>query len=142
MLFSKEEETLIVEAIRWAERKSSGEIRLFVEDFCYRDSPVERASEIFAQYGMFHTTDRNGVLIYIAEKSHQFAIWGDVGIHDKVGFSFWKAEKEIMREHFISERYAEGVCKVIKQISHQLEAHFPHGPDDKNELPDEIIYGS
>ena len=99
MIFSKEEEARIVQSIRAAERRTSGEIRVFVEDFCDRDLPVERAAEIFHLYGMFNTKEQNGVLIYLAEKSHQFAIWGDAGIHERVGFQFWDAEKRLMREY-------------------------------------------
>jgi len=143
MLFSKEEETRIVQAIRAAERRTSGEIRLFVEDFCQRDHPVERAAEIFHLYGMFNTKAHNGVLIYIAEKSHQFAIWGDSGIHEQVGFQFWNAEKRLLREHLQRDEGADGVCLVIEQIGERLREHFPAPDDDKNEneLPDEIIYG-
>ena len=88
MLFSKEEEGQILEAIRWAERTTTGEIRLYVEDFCLRDHPVERAAELFQLFGMFNTKHRNGVLVYLAEKSHHFAIWGDAGINMEVGADF------------------------------------------------------
>ena len=88
MLFSKEEEQRITSAIKTAERKTSGEIRLFVEDVCFRDHPVERAEEVFQLFGMFNTKNRNAVLIYLAEKSRHFAIWGDSGIHELVGFQF------------------------------------------------------
>jgi uncharacterized membrane protein len=143
MLFSKEEESHIVQAIRAAERRTSGEIRIFVEDFCERDHPVERAAEIFHLYGMFNTKAQNGVLIYLAEKSHQFAIWGDAGIHERVGFQFWDAEKRLMREHLQRDEGAKGVCLVIEQIGERLREHFPAPDDNKNEneLPDEIIYG-
>ena len=67
MLFSKEEETQIIAAIQQAERGTSGEIRLYVEDFCMRDFPVERAEEVFQLFGMFNTKARNAVLIYLAE---------------------------------------------------------------------------
>jgi len=143
MLFTKEEETRIVQAIRAAERRTSGEIRVFVEDFCDRDHPVERAAEVFQLFGMFNTKARNGVMIYLAEKSHQFALWGDTGIHERVGFQFWEAEKRILREHLQRDEAADGMCLVIEQIGERLHEHFPAADDDKNEneLPDEIIYG-
>ncbi len=141
MLFSKEEEAHILEAIRWAERETTGEIRVFVEEFCQRDHPVERASEVFHLFGMYNTKYRNAVLIYLAEKSHHFAIWGDVGIHEQVGFQFWDAEKQLLRDHFVAGEYAQGISKVIKQIGQQLQQHFPEMPGDENELPDAIIYG-
>ena len=98
MLFTKEEEARIQAAIGAAEQVTSGEIRLFLEDFCDRDHPVDRAAEVFQLFGMFNTKQRNAVLIYIAEKSHLFAIWGDTGIHERVGFKFWDAEKELLQE--------------------------------------------
>lgn len=142
MLFSKAEEARIVESIRMAERGSSGEIRLYVEDFCLKDHPVEQAAELFQLFGMHHTKDRNAVLIYIAQKSHHFAIWGDSGIHEKVGFQFWEEEKKILKAHFQQDQAADGICKAVKLIGDRLRTHFPADDDhNENELPDEIIYG-
>jgi len=142
MLFTKEEETRITQAIRAAERRTSGEIRVFVEDFCLRDHPVERAAEVFQLFGMFNTQARNGVLVYLAEKSHHFAIWGDTGIHEKVGFQFWEAEKHLLLEHLRRDEAADGVCHVISQIGERLRQYFPVDEEkDENELPDDIIYG-
>ncbi|MEY3194330.1 MAG: hypothetical protein RIQ78_427 [Bacteroidota bacterium] len=142
MLFTKEEEARIASAIQLAEQGTSGEIRLFVEDFCLRDHPVERAAEVFDLFGMFHTKERNGVLIYLAEKSRHLAIWGDSGIHERVGGTFWEQEKQLMREHLQRDEAAEGVCKAIALMGARLQAFFPADPNDnENELPDEIIYG-
>lgn len=140
-MFSQEEEKRILDAIGQAESRTSGEIRLFVEDFCLRDHPVERAAEVFHLHGMYHTKYRNAVLVYVAEKSHNFAIWGDAGIHERVGFMFWDAEKRLLREHFSAGNYCDGICAVVAQIGEQLRQHFPELPGDTNELPDEIIYG-
>ena len=142
MFFSPEEEQRIETAIREMERQTSGEIRLFVESFCERDHPVERAAEVFYLFGMQNTRQRNAVLIYIADKSHLFAIWGDAGIHERVGFQFWDAEKQLLKSYLQKDQACEGVCAVIAQIGAQLQQYFPAHPDDnENELPDAIIYG-
>lgn len=142
MLFTQEEESRIMAAIQEMERSTSGEVRLFVEDFCDRDHPVERAAEVFQLFGMFNTKQRNGVLIYLAEKSRMFAIWGDSGIHERVGFQFWDAEKQLLRSYLQKEEACEGLCQVIAQIGARLTQYFPADPDDNaNELSDEIIYG-
>jgi uncharacterized membrane protein len=142
MLFSKEEELRILQAIQLAEAGTSGEIRLFVEDFCLRDHPVERAEELFQLHGMYHTQARNAVLIYLAEKSRHFALWGDTGIHERVGFQFWEAEKKLLREYLSRDEAAEGVCQIIRLVGEKLHTYFPFdGPHNDNELPDEIIYG-
>ncbi len=142
MLFTPEQEERIVAAIRAAEQQTSGEIRLFVEDFCDRDFPVERAAEIFHLFGMFNTRERNAVLLYLAEKSRHFAIWGDVGIHERVGFAFWEAEKKLLQDYLKKGQICEGLCRVIEQIGEKLRAFFPADPDQNdNELPDNILYG-
>ena len=142
MLFTPTEEDRIKQAIRTAEQLTSGEIRLYLEDFCDREHPVERAAELFRLFGMFNTKQRNAVLIYLAEKSRMFAIWGDSGIHERVGFQFWDAEKQLLRTYLQAEQACEGLCRVIEQIGVRLQQHFPADPDDNvNELPDEIIYG-
>lgn len=142
MLFNQEEATQIVAAIQAAERGTSGEIRLYVEDFCMLDHPVEQAAEMFNLFGMFNTKARNAVLIYIAEKSHHFAIWGDVGIHQRVGSQFWEEEKLLLQEHFRRDEAALGICKAIELIGNRLREHFPSDDiNNENELPDDIIYG-
>lgn len=141
-LFSTAEEARIVAAIRQAERGTSGEIRLFIEDVCFRDHPVERAEEVFHLFGMHNTRARNAVLVYLANRSRHFAIWGDVGIHNRVGFQFWEEEKKTLRTYLQRDEACEGLLAVIVQIGAQLQAHFPADEaDNENELPDEIIYG-
>lgn len=139
-LLSADDEKLVVEAIRLVERQSSGEVRIFIEEFC-ADSPLVRVAELFKKNGMDKTKYRNGVLIYLAWGTREMAIWGDEGIHERVGLEFWALERDVLRQYFQSSQYAEGLCSVIKQVGEQLEAHFPHEPGDVNELPDEIIYG-
>jgi uncharacterized membrane protein len=142
MLFSTEEEARIVGAIRAAERGTTGELRLFVEPVCMRDHPVERAAEVFHLFGMFNTKERNAILIYLADKSRHFAIWGDTGIHSRVGFQFWESEKKLLRAYLQKDEACMGLCAVVEQIGAQLKQYFPAEPGaEENELPDEIIYG-
>ena len=142
MLFSKEEESSIIQAIQAAERMTSGEIRLYVEDFCLPDHPLERAAELFTLFGMHNTRERNGVLLYLAWKSRHFAIWGDAGIHEKVGFDFWEDEKQLLRAYLHRDEACAGICAVVRQIGEQMQQYFPASEtDNDNELSDEIIYG-
>ena len=83
--FTEEEQKLIAEAIRNAERRTSGEIRVFVESRCSYVNPLDRAVEIFISLKMDQTAERNAVLLYVATKDRQLAIFGDEGIHKKVG---------------------------------------------------------
>jgi uncharacterized membrane protein len=142
MQFSESDEQHIVLAIRDAENASSGEIRLFVEDFCLQDDPLDRAAAIFHKAGMDKTRERNGVLVYLAPKSRHFAIWGDEGIHQAVGNSFWNAEKQLLTDYLREDRATEGICAVIRQIGDKLKTYFPADPHhNPNELSDDILYG-
>jgi len=140
--FSKQESQLIVDAIKNAERQTSGEVRLYVESRCKFVNPLDRAAEIFFGLKMEETAERTGVLVYVAIKDRQLAVFGDKGIHEKVGDDFWEKEVGQMISHFNSENYAKGLAKVITDIGEALRTHFPYqGDKDKNELPDDIVFG-
>ena len=139
--FSKEEEERMVEAIRSAELQTSGEIRLFVESKCSYINPVDRAIELFGELNMHETKDRNAVLLYIAIKDRQMAIYGDQGIHKKMGQEFWNKEVFKMLSSFKKESYAEGIVHIVKEIGDALVTHFPYENEDRNELPDDIVFG-
>lgn len=137
--FSKEETERIVGSIAKAEKLTSGEIRLHVEDAC--SIPVlKRAEEVFTKYGMHKTDAHNGVLFYLAVKTHDFAVAGDSGIHAKVTQEFWDEINKLVLQHFKEGKFAEGLCQGIELCGAQLQKHFPLGENDKNELSDEISF--
>src|SRR5258705_9474175 len=89
VFFTSEQREHIVEAIQSAERRTSGEIRVFVESRCSYIDALDRAVEIFQSLKMYETAERNAVLIYVALKDRQLAVFGDAGIHQKVGDEYW-----------------------------------------------------
>lgn len=139
--FTKEEEERMVEAIRSAELQTSGEIRLFVESKCSFINPVDRAIELFGELNMHQTQDRNAVLLYIAIKDKQLAVFGDEGIHKRLGQTFWNDEVEKIIAQFNQNEISNGICNMIQAIGKALTHHFPHSIDDKNELSDGIVFG-
>jgi len=140
--FTEEEKLQIVEAVRKAERTTSGEVRVFVENRCSYMDAIDRAKEIFVDLKMNETADRNAVLVYIAMKDHQLAVFGDEGIHSKLGNDYWNAEVRKMISNFNKENYADGIKEVVTDIGEALTQLFPYNNDtDKNELPDDIVFG-
>lgn len=140
--FSPEENQRIVSAIREAEKRTSGEIRVYVESRCRFVDPVDRAVELFYGLKMDKTGQRNGVILYIAVKDHQLAVYGDEGIHQKVGEDFWKTKVQHILSEFNAAHYVDGIEQVIREIGIALCEHFPYiAESDKNELPDEIVFG-
>ena len=140
--FTAEEQQLIIDAIHNAERMTSGEVRVFVESKCSYMDAIDRAAELFFQLEMQKTNDRNAVLVYVAMKDRQLAVFGDEGIHNKVGNEYWSTEVKKMISNFNRENYAAGIAEVVKDIGVALTKNFPFNNDtDKNELPDDIIFG-
>ena len=140
--FSDEENKKIVAAIQHAEKCTSGEVRVFVEHKCKFIDPLDRAKEIFSQLKMEDTKDRNAVLLYVALKDRQLAIYADSGIHQKVGDQFWQLAVNKIISHFNKENYADGISHCIEEIGDALKEHFTYDEqDDKNKLPDEIVFG-
>ena len=140
--FTAEEQQLIIEAIQNAERMTSGEVRVFVESKCSYMDAIDRAAELFFQLEMQKTDDRNAVLLYVAMKDRQLAVFGDEGIHKKVGNEYWNNEVHKMITNFNRENYAAGISEVVKDIGEALTKNFPYNNDtDKNELPDDIVFG-
>lgn len=140
--FSVEERQQIVAAVQNAERMTSGEVRVFVENRCSYMDAIDRAKEIFAELKMNETHDRNAVLVYVALKDKQLAILGDEGIHSKLGNDYWNTEVKKMISNFNRENYAEGIKEVVTDIGEALTQLFPYNNNtDKNELPDDIIFG-
>ena len=139
--FSKEDEERMVQAIRFAEKQTSGEVRLYIESSCSFINPIDRAKELFAELKMHETKDRNGVLLYFAMKDRQMAIWGDEGIHQKMGQAFWEKEVANILSEFKSNHFVEGICHMIQDVGDALKTHFPYASDDKNELDDNIVFG-
>ncbi|HEY8388701.1 MAG TPA: TPM domain-containing protein [Parasegetibacter sp.] len=141
-LIPEKDQALIIEAIKDAEKQTSGEIRVYMEKHCRFVDPVDRAMEVFETLKMHQTKDRNAVLVYIALNDHQLAVFGDEGIHQKVGQKFWEAEVSKMIAEFKADHFGEGVAEVVRDIGEALRLHFPYDREtDKNELPDEIVFG-
>ena len=131
-------EAEIVAAIRAAELKTSGEVRVFISQQKDVTDPVAAAQEQFTRLGMAQTRDRNGVLIFLAPGPRKFAVIGDTGVHTHCGDAFWQELARAMSEHFRKAEFTEGIVQGINRAGELLAEHFPRRPDDNNELSDRV----
>lgn len=139
--FTDAQKAQITKAIGIAEKATSGEIRVHIETRC-REDVMDRAAFIFEKLEMHKTKLRNGVLFYVSMADHKLAILGDAGINAKVPEGFWVQIKEHLITAFKQKDYAGGLSDGIVKAGEQLKKHFPWQTDDKNELSDEISFGS
>ena len=127
----------ISEAIRRAESRTRGEIRVHLKKKC-RGEVMDEAKKIFLKLGMHRTRHRSAVLIFIALDPRRFAILGDSGIHEKTGASFWSETRDRMTAHFLNGRIKAGILTGIESAGHKLREHFPCEADDKDELSNRV----
>lgn len=140
-LLSDGEKERIVQAIKNAESKSSGEIRVHIEYLC-KTEPLKRAKEVFEKLGMTNTKKKNGALIYVAVGDRKLAVIGDSGINNKVSPEFWHQVKEQIKGELARGQFCRGICLGIELIGEKLKELFPHRPDDVDELSDEPSFGN
>lgn len=140
--FAKIDEPRIVEAIRTAEGRSRGEIRLHVTEKEVQDA-IKEATATFERLGMAATVERNGILIFIAARSHKFAVLGDSGITSRAGAAPLDAMAATLTEAFRSGRFTEGLEAAVEQAGNLLAGHFPRdkGVSDQDELSNSISRG-
>ena len=134
---SEEDEAEIVEAIRRAEKKTSGEIRVHIEKTSNGDI-WDRAMEVFHLLKMDNTKQDNGVLIYVAIDDRKFIIYGDKGINAVVPKDFWETTKDAIASQFKKGNFKQGLIDGILRAGRELQAHFPWEEGDINELSDKI----
>ncbi|SRR5260370_20506840 len=136
---SKLEHDQIVGAIREAESKTSGEIRVYIQRGKLNADPLIVAQKKFHRLRMYKTRERNAVLIFVAPRAHKFAVVGDKAIHEKCGEEFWHRIVDLMCTHFQNEKFSRAIVEAIEEIGKLLAAHFPKKSRSSNELPDEIV---
>jgi uncharacterized membrane protein len=128
----------IVEAIRQAEARSFGEIRVHLHHGRVSDARAE-AEKTFLKLGMDRTARGSGCLIFLAPASRAFAVVGGTGIHERVGDAFWLEARDAARERFTEGKFTDGIVAAVSKLGDALAFHFPRdGSEDRNELPDDV----
>lgn len=132
-----QEEEEVVAAIRKAELKTSGEIRVHLERKSQGDI-WKRAMQVFHLLKMDNTKQDNGVLIYVAIDDHKFIIYGDKGINAVVPEDFWETTKDAIASQFRKGDFKQGLIDGILRAGKEMQEHFPWDEGDIDELSNEI----
>lgn len=139
-LLSETERAQVRDAIAAAEKRTSGEIRVHLEDHI-EDEVLDHAAFIFEELGMHRTRDRNGVLIYLSVADRKLAVIGDEGINARVAENFWNDVLAVLKLHLVAGRPAEGLIEAVHTVGEKLRTHFPLKSDDRDELSNEVSFG-
>lgn len=131
------EEQYIIDAIRIAEKQTSGEIRVHIEPSSKGDIE-NRVLEVFTILKMHNTEQHNAVLFYVAVEDKAFAVYGDKGIDAVVSNDFWDSTKNLVEHHFKKRDFTSGLIAGINEAGKQLKTYFPWHNNDEDELPNTI----
>ena len=136
---TKLEHDRIVDAIKDADSRTSGQIRVFIQRGKLNADPLIAAQKKFHRLGMHKTPEQNAVLIFVAPRAHKFAVVGDKAIHEKCGEQFWQRLVETMRAHFENEKFSHALVDAIEEAGKALATHFPQRSTAPGQLPDQVI---
>lgn len=129
----------IVDAVRAAEKNTSGEIRVFVTRRKLRGEDVrDQARTEFERLHVGNTELRNGVLFFVVPEEQTFAVIGDEGIHAKCGQNFWDETAAAMETLFREGKFTDGVLAGVQRAGEVLARHYPREAGDRNELSDQV----
>ncbi len=134
-----DERARVAAAIGEAERRTSGEIRVHLEDHIEEDV-LDHAAFLFEELGMHRTKDRNGVLIYVSVADRQAAVLGDKGVNDRVGPYFWRDVLGVLQLHFAASRHADGLCEAVRMVGEKLRDMHPYQRGDRDELSNDVSF--
>ena len=114
----------VVDAIRQAEVKTTGQIRVFISHRKTEDAVADAQKE-FAHLGLGGSPEKNSVLIFVSPRSHKFAVIGDEGVHARCGDAFWQELARAMSEYFRKSQFKEGLIHGVERAGQLLAEHFP-----------------
>ncbi|MBI1181154.1 MAG: hypothetical protein GC201_11400 [Alphaproteobacteria bacterium] len=84
------------------------------------------------------TEARVGVLLFVSLAERYIEIVVDQGIAERIPQSAWAEIVDSFSARLRASRLADGFVEAIERCASLLEREFPAGPDDRNELPDQI----
>ncbi len=128
------DEAAVVEAIRAAERVTSGEIVVYVSRRTPAD-PVARATRRFRKLGLENTRERNAVMLYFAPRVRKFAVIGDTAVHAICGQAFWDDLAATLSAALHAHQFQQAILIAVKRVGELLATHFPATSDNPDELP-------
>ncbi len=93
----------------------------------------------FLAHGLHQTERRTGVLIFVSIAERCAEIVADAGIHGKVAPATWDDAVAVLVAAIREDRPADGLVAAIDKCTEVLAAHFPAGPNNRDELPNLVI---
>lgn len=135
---TSEQEQEVVQAIRAAEARTSGEIRVVITSrWILR--PERRAWQLFERLGMTRTRNRNGTLIVLFTRRRRFVVLGDSGLNGIVGPGYWDDIAKKMSIPLHEGRRVDALTAAIRLIGETMAGHWPPEAMNPDELSNALV---
>lgn len=122
-----------------AEIRFAIEVALDLRTLWRLRSARERAVEVFSELGVWNTSERNGVLIYVLLAERDVEIVADRGLEGRVSEAEWRGVCEVIEQAFREERWKEGALAGIAAVTALLVREYPASGPNPNEQPDRPV---
>ncbi len=141
-ILSDSEKSRLVDAIKRVEETTIAEIKIHIDNHCKEDVLV-KAATVFTKLGMDKTSNKTGVLIYVACQDRKMAILADSAIHQKVKANYWDDLVAQCINYMKQGKYADGLIHVLHTIEKDLSSHFPSAiqSENPNEISNDLSFG-
>lgn len=113
--------------------------RLFLNPREVEAEVREAAITAFYKNGLYKTSDKNGVLIYISFLEKKVWILADEDAHKKIEPEFWQSCVKIITSGIKQKQFVQALCTAIETIATRLAKEYPYRADDVDELKNIII---
>lgn len=99
----------------------------------------ERALLEFYQAGISSTRGQTGILIFLSLMERKAVVLADEAISKKLPQEVWSQICKDLVECIKKGKTAEGLNQAVLRSGELLAQHFPHGPQNDNELSNHLI---
>ncbi len=97
------------------------------------------AVRAFFNEGLYRTSAKNGILLYISVFEHRVWILADSGINEKIDEGRWQEIVDTVTSGIRNKRQGEAICEAITEIGAILKDFYPYTKEDRDELHNLII---
>jgi uncharacterized membrane protein len=122
------DEKQISDAISAAEENTTGKIYVTLSPHFWGDTR-RGANQAFHKLRGAHTMDENGILFFVVPSRHELHVVGGVGIHSKVGQSYWDRVATDVVTQIKDVDLTAGIVHGIHETGQALAYHYPRAKD-------------
>ncbi len=115
-------------------------VRIFcTPSFIQKKRAHNYAMEQFISQGLYQTSQRRGVLIFVSVLERYIEVIADKEVFEKVDGTVWQEVITLMTQEIDKDQPGEAFIKAITLCGDILSQTFPPDTHNKNELPNHLI---